>query len=185
VSYNDIRGSSVGRGWPEHSNVDANSFMGKLRARTGLTTLDLPTEAQWERAARAGTTTALNSGKNLTNTGSCPNMSEVGRYWHNGGSGYTQGGNTSVGTAKVGSYLPNAWGLYDMHGNVWETCLDWYEAYHASTMDPVGAASGWYRVRRGGSWYNGASRCRSAYRSHASSSSRKNYRGFRLSRTLP
>ena len=189
VSYYEIRenpdNSAITPNWPDSSQVHVNSFMGRLRAKTGLATLDLPTEAQWERAARAGTDTALNSGKNLTATGSCPNMTEAGRYWYNGGSGYTQNGTTAVGTAKVGSYLPNAWGLHDMHGNVFEWCLDWHEAYHAPTTDPAGAASGSYRVLRGGSCDDYARYCRSAYRFSSTPSFRNGSIGFRLSRTLP
>jgi len=189
VSYYDIRenpaNSAISPNWPASAQVHADSFMGKLRAKTGLTTLDLPTESQWERACRAGTGTALNSGYNLTSTSSDPRMSEVGRYWYNGGSGYTQNGNTSVATAKVGSYLPNAWGLYDMHGNVWEWCLDWYGTYPGTVADPAGAASGSCRVERGGGWGGGAWGCRSANRI----SDWPDYRiigiGFRLSRTLP
>jgi formylglycine-generating enzyme required for sulfatase activity len=165
VSYNDIRGSSAGAGWPGSSAVDATSFMGHLRAKTGLTTLDLPTEAQWEYVCRAGTTTALNSGNNLTSIWSDPNMDEMGRYFHNGGSAWTRGGDTKVGTARVGSYLPNGWGLYDMHGNVWEWCLDWYAStYPGTVVDPAGAASGSNRVYRGGSWFDHAQYCRSADR---------------------
>ena len=151
VSYYDIRENPANSDdpaadWPANSIVNATSFMGKLRAKTGLSTFDLPTESQWEYACRAGTTTALNSGYNLTSTGSDPRMDAVGRYWYNGGSGYTQNGDTSVATAKAGSYLPNAWGLYDMHGNVWEWCLDWYGTYPGSVQDPDGAASGSNRV---------------------------------------
>jgi len=190
VSYHDIRenadsNSAITPNWPQSSAVGASSFVGKLRSKTGLTTLDLPTEAQWEYACRAGTTTALNSGKNLTALDSCPNVDEVGRYWYNGGEAWTQGGNTSVGTAKVGSYLPNAWGLYDMHGNVYEFCLDWYETCHAATTNPVGAASGSVRVFRGGSWGGIAYSCRSAFRDFSFPSGRASLRGFRLSRTLP
>ena len=189
VSYYGIREnpneSAISPNWPQSAQVHADSFMGKLRAKTGLTTLDLPTESQWEYACRAGTGTALNSGKNLTDDDSCPNMSEVGRYWYNGGSGYTQNGDTSVATAKVGSYLPNAWGLYDMHGNVWEWCLDWYGTYPGTVTDPAGAASGSSRVRRGGSWSSGAGSCRSASRGSGAPSGRHDYHGFRLSRTLP
>jgi formylglycine-generating enzyme required for sulfatase activity len=159
--------------------------MGKLRAKTGLTTMDLPTESQWEYACRAGTTTALNSGKNLTATGNCSNMAEVGRYEFNGGSGSTKNGDTSVATAKVGSYLPNAWGLYDMHGNVREWCLDWYGTYPGSVQDPLGAASGAVRVARGGSWYNDAGDCRSASLFGYWPETRFSNFGFRAARTLP
>ncbi len=184
VSYNNIRGSSNGAKWPSSSDVDTTSFMGKLRAKTGLATFDLPTEAQWEYACRAGTTTALNSGKNLTGTSSCANMAEVGRYWYNGGNGYSSSCTTSAGTAKVGSYLPNAWGLYDMHGNVWEWCLDWWTSNLGTTAvtDPVGAASGSNRLLRGGSWDILAQYCRSANRynnSYPSNNGRNSY-GFRL-----
>ena len=65
----------------------------------------------------------------------------------------------------VGSYLPNQWGLYDMHGNVWEWCLDWHGGYSDGPVtDPLGAAQGWSRVHRGGCWSGDARRCRSAYR---------------------
>jgi formylglycine-generating enzyme required for sulfatase activity len=168
VSYFDIRenpaNSPISPNWPQSSQVHADSFMGRLRAKTELPTFDLPTESQWEYACRAGTVTALNSGYNLTDPGNDPRMSEVGRYAFNGGSGATQDGDTSVGTARVGSYLANAWGLYDMHGNVWERCLDWYGDYPGDATDPMGLVSASVRVLRGGSWYNQAFSCRSAIR---------------------
>ena len=169
VSYNMIRGigTQAGAGWPTYGHiVDASSFMGKLQEKTGLT-FDLPTEAQWEYACRAGTTTALNSGKNLTNVGQDVAMDEVGRYWHNGGAGASQNCTPTNGTAKVGSYLPNTWGLYDMHGNVWEWCLDWWGASITSTVaetDPDGPNAGVKRVLRSGRWGSSAMFCRSAYR---------------------
>ena len=98
----------------------------------------------------------MNNGKNLTSAyGSCPNLDEVGWYGYN--SGKT--------THPVGQKKPNAWGLYDMHGNVWEWCLDWYGDYPSSAVtDPKGASTGLKRVLRGGGWGSVASGCRSAYR---------------------
>lgn len=182
VSYNDIRGILVGANWPSHGQVDADSFLGKIRARTALN-IDLPTEAQREYACRAGTTTALNNGKDLENTSQDAAMAEVGRYGYNESDG--KGGYTS-GHTKVGSYRPNAWGLYDMHGNVWEWCLDWYGNYSSGAVtDPVGVASGSSRVLRGGGYGSGASICRSAFRYYYDPSGRGNFdghygNGFRL-----
>ena len=119
----------------------------------------LPTEAQWEYACRAGTTTPFSTGDFLTNLQA--NYDWV--YPYNGGI------NTvtihAVKTHLVGSYLPNAFGLYDMHGNVWEWCSDWYGTYSSSPqINPKGSVSGDYRVIRGGCWYSGAKNCRSACR---------------------
>ena len=186
VSYNAIRGASAGANWPANNNVDATSFMGVLRTKTGKA-FDLPTESQWEYACRAGTATALNSGYNLTNTSQdahmaavgpasaarsrwLPNTSQdahmaaVGRYLYNGGISSAKNENTSGATAKVGSYLVNAWGLYDMHGNVCEWCLDGKDTYPRTVTDPKGATSGNHRVARGGSYCDPADQCRSATR---------------------
>jgi formylglycine-generating enzyme required for sulfatase activity len=182
VSYYDIRESTNNRAmspnWPATNAAHADSFMGKLRAKTGLTGFDLPTESQWECACRADTTTELNSGKNLDSGDSDANMTEVGRYKHNGGSNYTQNGDTSVGTAKVGSYLPNAYGLYDMHGNVSEWCLD-------CDLGSLGTPSGPYRLIRGGGWSMLAYGCRSAACYSVKPDSRGGSIGFRAAMTLP
>jgi formylglycine-generating enzyme required for sulfatase activity len=189
VRYYDIRenpaNSAISPNWPQSLQVHADSFMGKLRAKTGLTTFDLPTESQWEYACRAGTTTALNSGKNLTATGNCSNMAEVGRYRFNGGSGSTKHGDTSADTAKVGTYQPNQWGLYDMHGNVWEWCLDWYGSYPGTVTDPPGVSSGSGRVGRGGGWDDNAFYCRSAIRNYGYPDYRYNNFGFRAALAPP
>ncbi len=176
VSYYEIRenplpvfnewaaGSASSPNWPQSGQIHAESFMGKLRTKTGQA-FDLPTEAQWEYACRAGTTNALNSGYDLINFESDVYMDAVGRYWYNGGSEFSVDGDTSGGTAKVGSYLSNQWGLYDMHGNVNEWCLDWYENSPSGALDPPGPVSGSYRVLRGGGWgIGGAAGCRSAKR---------------------
>jgi len=195
VSYYDIRENPANRDdpdveWPANNAINAYSFMGKLRAKTGLLTFDLPTESQWEYACRAGSITALNTGNNLTCTTRDTRMDVAGRYRYNGG--YIDGISSPLsdcttvnGSAKVGSYPPNAWGLYDMHGNVWEWCLDWVGAYTGDKTDPSGAASGSFRVGRGGSWIYCAYGCRSANRYSSSPDHQIIYRGFRVARTLP
>lgn len=161
VSYNMLRGENKGTGWPANNDVDETSFFGVLRAKTNLT-CDLPTEAQWEFACRAGTTTALNSGKNLSNKNECEEMAEVGRYSYNKSDGKGGFGDHTT----VGSYLPNAWGLYDMHGNIRELCLDWRNSAYddGPAVDPRGPSSANNRVVRGGSCSSYAYQCRSAKR---------------------
>ena len=187
VTWNTIRGNSSTYNWPNVKTVDPNTFMGRLRAKTGLDGFDLPTEAQWEYACRAGTTTALNNGKNLTSQYQDSAMDEVGRYGYNngyrGGTEDGKGGYSDYHTT-VGSYKPNDWGLYDMHGNVYEWCLDWYTSRSgftsAAATDPEGPASGSYRVQRGGSCYTYAQYCRSARRYGNYPSYYYGYGGFRL-----
>ena len=164
VSYNDIRGSSSGAQWPASLAVDASSFLGRLRAKTGLE-FDLPTEAQWEYACRAGTATTYYWGDAMDGT----------YAWYSSNSGST--------THSVGTKKPNAWGLYDMSGNVWEWCRDWYGTLAYGT-DPMGVASGSDRLRRGGSRINSADGCTSSFRYYDSPSGQYNGVGFRLVRVL-
>ena len=179
VSWNTIRGDSSTYNWPNVTGVDPNSFMGRIQTRTGLN-FDLPTEAQWEYACRAGTTTGFNNGTNYGVNSIDPNLNQLGRYYYNRSDG--KGGYSNAHTT-VGSYLSNAWGLYDMHGNVWEWCLDWYGGSFSGN-DPIGSSSGSYRVKRGGSWHDDANYCTSSYRSDFIPSYGGNYDGFRLVRTL-
>ena len=187
VSWNAIRGDTQVYDWPTAgSSVDENSFMGKLRAKTGIDTFDLPTEAKWEYACRAGTTTALNNGKNMAGKEWDPAMDEVGRYGYNNGfiSGNPDGmGGYDDHHTTVGSYLPNAWGLYDMHGNVWEWCLDWWRDDFSSqaATDPGGPLGGTSRLLRGGSWYDNADCCRSGYRGGVPPNHEGNNCGLRIS----
>ena len=184
VAYHDVRGTGAGTNWPADGGVDADSFLGRLRAKTGQA-FDLPTEAQWERACRAGTPTALNSGFDLTNIYADVHMKAVGRYSHNGGSTYTANSDTNSGSAKVGSYQPGPWGLYDLHGNVWEWCLDWYGDYPGAASDPAGADSGSSRAERGGGFNDFAAVCRSANRNASAPDEWYFNLGFRLAETLP
>jgi formylglycine-generating enzyme required for sulfatase activity len=116
----------------------------------------LPTEAQWEYACRAGTTTPFNCGETI----STDLANYDGHYTYGNGRQGTDRGRTT----EVKSFPANAWGLYDMHGNVWEWCNDWYGSYGGDETDPVGESSGTYRVFRGGSWKHVAQYCRSASR---------------------
>ena len=166
VSYDMIRGKEKGSQWPKSAAVDEGSFLGRLRAKTRLDTFDLPTEAQWEYACRSGTTSTYNNGGDTED-----DLKKLARY--KGTEGHQKKHTTA------GSYLPNAWGLYDMYGNVWECCLDWKGELPFGT-DPVGVASDSNRVRRGGGWGNYAQRCHSASRFYYSPSNRGHDVGFRL-----
>ena len=117
----------------------------------------LPTEAEWEYACRAGTTTPFNTGENLTTS----------QANYNGNFPYNNNpkGEYREKTIQVGSFAPNAWNLFDMHGNIWEWCNDWYGDYPTTEQtNPKGPESGSFRVFRGGGWRNYAQLCRSAFR---------------------
>ena len=135
----------------------------------------LPTEAEWEYASRAGTTTPYSTGDNIVTTSA--NFNGYFPYNDNDRGTYRET------TTDVGSFSQNPWGLYDMHGNVWEWCWDWYGPYGSEAQtNPLGQGSGILRVLRGGSWYNFGQDLRSAYRYSYPPSFRYNNFGFRLVR---
>lgn len=135
---------------------DAQEFIEKLNLHENANRYKLPTEAQWEYAARAGTTTALANGNLVeTNCNLDTNLNEIGWYC----------GNADSKTHPVAQKKSNAWGLFDMHGNVREWCQDWSESYPTTSVtDPTGPSTGSARVLRGGGWGGHARGCRSADR---------------------
>ena len=148
---------------------DVQQFIGKLNREEGHTRYRLPTEAEWEYACRAGTTGDYGFFDNFF-------FGRLKRYAWNGG-------NSGGQTHPVGEKDPNAWGLYDMHGNVWEWVQDWYEGNYyrnSPATDPRGPSSGSIRVYRGGSWYFLASFCTVAFHDFYSPANRIDYLGFRV-----
>ena len=144
---------------------DCQEFIKKLNAST-MGGYRIPYEAEWEFACRAGTATAYSFGGEITPKDANYRDSNIGK------------------PVAVGSYKPNAFGLYDMHGNVFEWCEDWYGNYTAgSATDPKGSATGESRVLRGGSFFNYDSNARSSFRNNLTPSNRLFFNGFRLART--
>ncbi|MDR2495078.1 MAG: SUMF1/EgtB/PvdO family nonheme iron enzyme [Spirochaetaceae bacterium] len=141
--------------WTISANWNANGYR-------------LPTEAEWEYACRAGTATPFYTGSSIIPTQA----------------NYDGKDHARQSTSKVGSFPPNPWSLYDMHGNVFEWCWDWYGGYSGgiTQIDPLGAPSGTHRVLRGGSWNKSAQSLRSAYRVGSTPSLRSSEFGFRLAR---
>ena len=153
---------------------DTQDFIRKLNGR-GNGSFKLPSEAQWEYAARAGTTTPFSFGDNITTS----EANYDGNYPYNGNAK----GRYRQTTVAVGSFPANSWGLHEMHGNVWEWVNDWYGKYPSGTViDPEGPSSGRYRVLRGGSWSLNARHLRSAGRDYGSPSVRHYNLGVRLVR---
>jgi formylglycine-generating enzyme required for sulfatase activity len=152
---------------------DAQTFIATLNAM-GEGSYTLPTEAQWEYASRGGSNKAFANG-DISNTTTDSNLDVMG--WYNSNANSTP--------HAVAQKQANAWGLFDMHGNVWEWCNDWYDTYPTgSVTDPGGPSTGSNRVLRGGGWYYNAQTCRSAYRYYNSPGYRNLHIGLRLSRTL-
>ena len=158
-------------------------FIGRLNKKEGTDRYRLPTEAEWEYAARAGTTSRYSWG----DKDACSKMmyeNDVGSSEDKCVSYYRRRGLTADATAPVKSFASNVWGLYDMHGNVYEWVQDWYGDYpDGSVTDPVGPQSGSRRVIRGGCWRVSARFCRSANRLWFNPGNRDNNVGFRLART--
>jgi formylglycine-generating enzyme required for sulfatase activity len=181
---NDIRAAE----WP--NKPASASFLGMLQAKSGLD-FDLPSESQWEYAARAGNgSTTWGDGSGIWNTDEDVNLEKLGRYKCNGGmikDVEGQYGNPEPtcgpenGTAIVGSYDKNDWGLYDMHGNVYEWCLDWWTN---NITDKGGAVntdnSSGYMIIRGGSYLKSAGDCRPAFRELNRDNTRLSHVGFRV-----
>lgn len=165
VSWNDIN----------------NTFLPAIQkhAPKGMT-FRLPTEAQWEYACRAGTSTPFHFGATITTD----QVNYDGNYPY----GNAPEGEFREKTTPVGTFPANAWGLHDMHGNVWEWCQDWYanDFYSKSpTDDPENTKSGTFRVLRGGNWYLNAEPCRSAFRLGGDPHGGGSNHGFRLVLELP
>ncbi len=175
VTFSTLRGGT----WPLAGDaVDANSFIGRVRAKSGGFLFDLPTEAQWECACRAGTLTALHNGLNLTTTTQlCPNRDPIA--W--------DAFNSTSQHHRVGEKLPNAWGLYDMIGNVCEIVRDRFSVSlgYGWAIDPIGGniETDTDRVRKGGG-YNNQADPRSAVRYRIGAAAAVNNTGFRLALPL-
>ena len=149
---------------------DAQRFIAKMNGMNPELKMCLPSEAQWEYCCRAGTSTMFYFGG--MNDLNLERVNYSGK-WDN----YDVKG----GTKTVKSYAPNDWGLYEMHGNVWEWCQDWFGTYPAQPIvDPQGAETGSSCVLRGGSWLSYGGGCRSAYRNSNDPGARYRHFGFRL-----
>lgn len=200
VCYNELRLSNSETSgaatyyWPNPPH--ANSFIGRLRTKTGIA-FDLPSEAQWEFACRAGNGEGKwGDGSDYLSNTTDANLAALACYGRANIQNQVSEGNTTWsaadgGTMPVGTHAPNAWGFYDMNGNVFEPCNDWFEnnpSAHggAVNVDPANPAkdltgnSGAYRVWRGGSYRHSAASCRSAFRTEGITNGRYNIAGVRV-----
>ena len=175
MGNNPSKFSGCGRCPVEQVSWEAvQAFIGRLNARSGGERYRLPTEAEWEYAARAGTTTDTYAGDLTEPEGNDPVMNGIAWYRENSGSR----------THPMGQKAPNGFGLHDMLGNAREWVGDWHGDYPGGTVtDPAGPGSGSDRVFRGGGWGGNARSCRSADRYGISPGDRFSFLGFRLLRT--
>ncbi|BBO92740.1 formylglycine-generating enzyme family protein [Desulfosarcina ovata] len=154
---------------------DCQDFIEKLNAVIPGMDVGLPTEAQWEYACRAGTTTPFHFGETI----GTDQANFDGNYPYN----YGPKGEYREETVSVKTFPCNDWGLYEMHGNVWEWCADWYGPYpEEASVDPTGPDEGDGRVLRGGSWIGNGRNVRSAYRYRNAPDARNDDSGLRLAR---
>jgi formylglycine-generating enzyme required for sulfatase activity len=153
---------------------DCQNFIKKLRAKDkDNKPYRLPTEAEWEYACRAGTWTAFHTGESIS--------TDQANFDGSFAFGNGKPGEFRRRTTPVGSFPANAWGLHDMHGNVWQWCQDWFGEYPSrDVVDPQGPEKGGSRVLRGGCWRFGADYCRSAYRHWLAPEHRYIFLGFRV-----
>ncbi|MBN2891321.1 MAG: formylglycine-generating enzyme family protein [Bacteroidales bacterium] len=164
LAYNESSGHLI------DSNGNVTSDITKVKGYR------LPTEAEWEYVARAGTSSPYNTGSNITTS----QVNYNGNYPNDGNSK----GEYRKKPISIGKFSPNSWGLYDMHGNVWEWCHDWYGDYNDNETNPIGKTNGSLRVMRGGSWLSTAGNCRSARRMTNKPSESSVNTGFRVVRTV-
>jgi formylglycine-generating enzyme required for sulfatase activity len=181
IGMKSVRGSA--KLWPADGHEVGDGSIARFRAIAGGRPFDLPTEAQWEYAARAGVGTALTTGRNLDNSKTDTQLDALGRYDRNCGSPDNDSDKAPIrenddntGTSKVGIYEPNRWGIYDIHGNVADLCLDWYGEYQGDMESVQENPKGPFKTEssectlRGGFWgwvnVNSAAKCRLASRRH-------------------
>ncbi|MEW6078858.1 MAG: SUMF1/EgtB/PvdO family nonheme iron enzyme, partial [Thermodesulfobacteriota bacterium] len=176
--------------------LDAQEFIKKLKAKYNMN-YDIPTEAEWEYACRAGSKTAIYTGPlSILSLNDGPELDPVAWYGGNSCADYNGADDCSgrkgaqircqqCGTHPVAKKRPNAWGLYDMLGNVWELCSDWYNNFPGgyqtgAVTDPRGPTIGTHRIIRGGSWFSEAAQCRSAFHDRSNPTVPSNGVGLRV-----